>query len=54
MPSSATFSMFFECDFYDFGTRTIGFTTVAGSPHSVDIRECQSVVKVGANWKFAW
>jgi outer membrane immunogenic protein len=47
-------SMFFEYDFYDFGTRTIGFTTVTGLPQSVDIRERESVVKVGANWKFAW
>jgi outer membrane immunogenic protein len=47
-------SMFFEYDFYDFGTRTIGFTTVAGSPQLVDIRERESAVKVGANWKFSW
>jgi outer membrane immunogenic protein len=47
-------SMFFEYNFYDFGTRTIGFTTVAGSSQLVDIRERESVVKVGANWKFNW
>jgi len=44
-------SMFFEYNFYDFGTRTVGFT---GSPQLVDIRERESVVKVGANWKFGW
>jgi outer membrane immunogenic protein len=47
-------SMFFEYDFYDFGTRTIGFTTVAGSSQLIDIRERESVVKVGANWRFSW
>jgi outer membrane immunogenic protein len=43
-------SMFFEYNFYDFGTRTIGFT----SSQLVDIRERESAVKVGANWKFGW
>jgi outer membrane immunogenic protein len=47
-------SMFFEYNFYDFGTRTVGFTTAAGSSQLVDIRERESVVKVGANWKFSW
>jgi outer membrane immunogenic protein len=51
---TSNLSMFFEYDFYDFGTRTIGFTTVTGSPQLVDIRERESVVKVGANWKFNW
>jgi outer membrane immunogenic protein len=44
-------TMFFEYDFYDFGTRTIGFT---GSSQLVDIRERASAVKVGGNWKFNW
>jgi outer membrane immunogenic protein len=43
-------SMFFEYNYYDFGTRTIAFTP----PQLVDIRERESVVKVGANWKFSW
>jgi outer membrane immunogenic protein len=45
------FSMFFEYDFYDFGTQTISFASVTGSS---DIRERDSLVKVGANWKFSW
>ena len=44
-------SMFFEYDFYDFGTKTVGLTSVAGP---VDIRERDSVVKIGGNWKFSW
>ncbi len=47
-------SMFFEYDFYNFGTRTIGFATVNGVPQLVNIRERESVVKVGANWKLGW
>jgi outer membrane immunogenic protein len=47
-------TMFFEYDFYDFGTRTVGFTSAAGLPQSVDIRDHDSVVKVGGNWKFNW
>jgi outer membrane immunogenic protein len=47
-------TMFFEYDFYDFGTRTVGFASAAGLPQSVDIRDRDSVVKVGANWKFKW
>jgi outer membrane immunogenic protein len=42
-------SVFIEYDFYDFGTRTIGFTTVGGSP-----RERESAVKAGANRKVGW
>jgi outer membrane immunogenic protein len=42
-------SMFFEYNYYDFGTQTISFAPAAGSS---DIRERDSVVKVGVNWKF--
>jgi outer membrane immunogenic protein len=42
-------TMFFEYDFYDFGTRTVSF---GGQP--VDIRDRESLVKVGGNWKFGW
>ena len=47
-------SMFFEYNYYDFGTRTVGLTSVTGSSQLVDIRERDSLVKVGANWKFNW
>jgi outer membrane immunogenic protein len=47
-------SMFFEYDYYDFGTRTVGLTSGTGSSQLVDIRERDSLVKVGANWKFNW
>jgi outer membrane immunogenic protein len=46
-------SMFFEYDFYDFGTRTVGFNTTRGSV-PIDIREHEGFVKVGGNWKFGW
>jgi outer membrane immunogenic protein len=42
-------TMFVEYDFYDFGTRTVGFTS-----GPVDIKDRESVVKVGANWRFHW
>jgi outer membrane immunogenic protein len=45
-------SMFFEYDYYDFGTKIIGFTSVTSLSQLVDIRERESLVKVGANWKF--
>jgi outer membrane immunogenic protein len=48
------FTMFFEYNYYDFGTQTISFASVAGSSLLSDIRERDSVVKVGANWKFNW
>jgi hypothetical protein len=41
--------MFFEYDFYDFGTRTVGF-----GAQPVDIRDRENLVKVGGNWKFGW
>lgn len=44
-------SMFFEYDFYDFGTRTVSFS---GTSQSIGIRDRDSVVKVGGNWKFSW
>jgi outer membrane immunogenic protein len=46
------FNMFFEYDYYDFGNSTSVF--VAPPPETVGIRESESVVKVGANWKFHW
>jgi outer membrane immunogenic protein len=47
-------SMFFEYDFYDFGTRTAGLNNAAGGPLPVDIRDRESLIKVGGNWKFGW
>jgi outer membrane immunogenic protein len=41
-------SMFFEYDWFDFGTRTNSFPTFG----SIDIKERDSVVKVGLNWTF--
>jgi hypothetical protein len=32
----------------------VGFTAITGLSQLVDIRERESVVKVGANWKFGW
>jgi outer membrane immunogenic protein len=43
-------TMFFEYDYYDFGTRTVDFAT----PGPIDIRDRESIVKVGGNWKFGW
>jgi outer membrane immunogenic protein len=48
------FSMFFEYDFYDFGTQTISFASVMGSSQLIDIRERDNAVKIGGNWKFNW
>jgi hypothetical protein len=45
--------MFFEYNYYDFGTQTISFASVAGSSLLSDIRERDSVVKAGVNWKFS-
>jgi outer membrane immunogenic protein len=45
------FTMFVEYDFYDFGTRNVGFS---GGFQPVDIRDRESVVKVGANYKIGW
>jgi outer membrane immunogenic protein len=48
-------SMFFEYDWYDFGTRTNSFAVVGGgAPLSIDIKERESVVKVGLNWAFRY
>ncbi len=47
-------SMFFEYDFNDFGTRTVGLNNAAGGPLPVDIRDRESLIKVGGNWKFGW
>jgi outer membrane immunogenic protein len=46
------FLMFFEYDYYDFGNSTSSF--VVPPAESVAIRESESVVKVGVNWKFGW
>lgn len=45
---------FVEYDYYGFGTRTLTFTTVLGTLPHISIRENQSVVKAGLNWKFDW
>ena len=45
-------SIFVEYDYADFGTRTNGFATVLGTTQFADIRERESLVKVGLNWKF--
>jgi len=48
-------SGFVEYDYYDFGTKTTGFTVVTtGALQYADIRETKSVVKAGLNWKFDW
>jgi outer membrane immunogenic protein len=46
-----TITMFIEYDFYDFGTKTVGFNVVGGGSIPVDVRDRESVVKVGVNWK---
>ena len=43
-------SIFVEYDWYDFGTRTSSFPAVG----PVDIKERESVVKVGLNWNFRY
>jgi outer membrane immunogenic protein len=48
---TSNLTMFFEYDYFDFGTKAVGLTSVAGP---VDIRDRDSVVKIGANWKFGW
>lgn len=45
---------FIEYDYYDFGNDTLTFATVLGTFPHVSIRETQSVVKAGLNWKFDW
>jgi outer membrane immunogenic protein len=47
-------SGFVEYDYYGFGTRTLTFATVLGTFPHISIRETQSVVKAGLNWKFDW
>jgi outer membrane immunogenic protein len=47
------FNMFFEYDFYDFGTANGSFA-VPPLTESVGIRETDSIVKVGVNYKFGW
>jgi outer membrane immunogenic protein len=43
---------FVEYNYYDFGTRSIGFITPTGTPFSIDIKETKNLLKVGLNWKF--
>jgi outer membrane immunogenic protein len=43
---------FLEYDYYGFGTNTLTFPTVLGTFPHISIRETQSVVKAGLNWKF--
>jgi outer membrane immunogenic protein len=43
---------FVEYNYYDFGTRSNGFATPAGTPFSIDVKETKNLVKVGLNWKF--
>jgi outer membrane immunogenic protein len=54
-PFTDRLTMFVEYDYYDFGTRTVNFPVgFAGGPSPVDIRDRESVLKVGGNWKFTW
>lgn len=44
---------FVEYDYYDFGTRTVPFTVIAGGGTVLrDIKEYKSVIKAGINLKF--
>jgi outer membrane immunogenic protein len=46
-------SIFIEYDWYDFGTKSVNFNTnVSGLPAAVDVKERDSVLKVGLNWTF--
>jgi outer membrane immunogenic protein len=47
-------TMFFEYDYYDFGSRTVGISAGPGVSEIADIHDRSSVVKVGGNWKFNW
>jgi outer membrane immunogenic protein len=47
-------SVFVEYDYYDFGNDTLTFTTAMGTFPHISVRETQSVVKAGLNWKFDW
>jgi outer membrane immunogenic protein len=47
-------SMFFEYNYYDFGSRTVGLAAGPGVSETADIHDRSSVVKVGANYKFNW
>jgi outer membrane immunogenic protein len=52
-----TITMFVEYDFYDFGTKTVGFTITpafGGGSFPVNIHDRESVLKVGVNWKPYW
>jgi outer membrane immunogenic protein len=49
----ANLSIFIEYDWYDFGTKSVAFnSSVAGLSSSADIKERDSVVKMGLNWTF--
>jgi outer membrane immunogenic protein len=43
--------MFFEYDYYDFGTRNSNFVVAPPALQTVGIREQESIVKIGLNWK---
>ena len=47
-------SGFLEYDYYDFGNANLTFATVLGTFPHISIRETQSVVKAGLNWKLDW
>ena len=44
---------FVEYDYYDFGTRTVGFVNPLGAfAANIDIRESKSVLKAGLNFRW--
>jgi outer membrane immunogenic protein len=45
---------FIEYDHYDFGTRTVGLSTVTPVFVNFDIKERKDVVKAGLNVRFGW
>jgi outer membrane immunogenic protein len=45
-------SMFWEFDWYDFGTTTNALAIIGGGSQNIAVRETDSVVKVGLNWTF--
>jgi outer membrane immunogenic protein len=45
-------SAFAEYDYYNFGTRTVGFTTPTVAIANFDIKETKSVFKVGLNFRW--
>jgi outer membrane immunogenic protein len=47
-------TMFFEYNYYDFGSKTVSIAAGPGVSEIADIHDRDSVVKVGANYKFNW